>query len=95
MNERRLKVDEAAAVTRIEVSLLWRFAEEGLIAPSTEGYSEADLAELRRIRRLHDELELDYPAIEVVLRLTRRVRELHDELERLREELRRDPGIDP
>jgi len=84
MNGRRLKLEEAAAATRLEVSLLWQFAEEGWIAPSPEGYSEEDLIELRRIRRLHEQLELDYPAIEIVLRLTRRIRELQVELERLR-----------
>ena len=86
MNERRLKVEEAAAATRLEIRLLWQFAEEGWIAPSPEGYSEEDLNELRRIRRLHEQLELDFPAIEIVLRLTRRIRELQLELERLRME---------
>jgi hypothetical protein len=84
MSSRRFKVEEAAAATRIEVRLLWQFAEEGWITPSPEGYSEEDLAELRRIRRLHEQLELEYPAIEVVLRLTRRIRELQTELDRLR-----------
>lgn len=84
MNERRLKVEEAAAATRLEISLLWQFAEEGWMAPSPEGYSEEDLIELRRIRRLHEQLELDYSAIEIVLRLTRRIRELQSELDRLR-----------
>lgn len=84
MNEKRLKVEEAAAATRIEISMLWQFAEEGWISPSPEGYSEEDLAELRRIRRLHEQLGLDYSAIEIVLRLTRRIRELQIELERLR-----------
>lgn len=84
MNEKRLKVEEAAAATRIEISMLWQFAEDGWISPSPEGYSEEDLAELRRIRRLHEQLGLDYSAIEIVLRLTRRIRELQIELERLR-----------
>jgi len=52
--------------------------------PESEGpfYSEADLIRLRRVRRLINELGLNWAGVEVVMRLT-------DELEGLRLELSR------
>ncbi len=49
---------------------------------------EADLAELRRVRRLIEDLGLDYPAIEVVLRMRRRLLALQADMQRLQTELR-------
>jgi DNA-binding transcriptional MerR regulator len=80
---RRLTPDEAAAAARMDVQILWYYAEVGLIAAPSEGYSDSDLADLRRIRRLHDDLDLDHPAIEVMLRLCRRIQDLQTEIRRL------------
>jgi hypothetical protein len=41
------------------------------------------VAELRRVRRLHEDLGLDHPAIEIVLGMARRIRELQAEIRRL------------
>jgi hypothetical protein len=80
-----LDAQEAARLARLDVTIVWHYAEIGLIVPSEEeGYTEVELAELRRVRRLHDQLELDYPAIEIVLRMTRRIRELTEELRGLK-----------
>ena len=81
--QRRLNPDEAAAATHVDVSIVWRYAELGLITPSPEGYTEGDLAELRRVRRLREDLELDHPAIEIVLRMGRRIQALQTEIRRL------------
>lgn len=81
--ERRLDPGEAAAAARIDVGVVWHYAELGLIAPSPEGYSEHELAELRRVRRLREELELDHPAIEIILRMSRRIQSLQAEIRRL------------
>lgn len=82
-DENGLDAEEAARATRMDVTLVWHYAELGLITPSPRGYSEAEVAELRRVRRLHEDLGLDHPAIEVVLRMARRIRELQDEIRRL------------
>jgi DNA-binding transcriptional MerR regulator len=86
--ERRLNQEEAAAATGMDIHVVWRYAEVGLIPPSAEGYTESDLAELRRVRRLREDLELDHPAIEIVLRMCRRIQALQGELGRLERELR-------
>jgi|SRR5688572_22990506 DNA-binding transcriptional MerR regulator len=79
----RLTPDEAAAAARMDIRILWHYAEVGLINSPSEGYSDSDLAELRRIRRLHDDLDLDHAAIEVLMRLCRRITELQAEIRRL------------
>jgi DNA-binding transcriptional MerR regulator len=80
--------DEVARVTRMDVTLVWHYAELGLVTPSPEGYSEADVAELRRVRRLHEDLGLDHAAVEIVLQMGRRIRELSAEVRRLESERR-------
>ena len=89
---RLLDQDEAAAATALEVTVVRLCAESGLIAPR-QGYGEADLAELRRVRRLINDLGLDHPAIEVVLRMRRRLLALQAEVQRLETELRMSRGI--
>jgi DNA-binding transcriptional MerR regulator len=81
--QRRLNPDEAAAATNLEVSIVWHYADLGLIPSSPEGYTASELAELRRVRRLREELELDHSAIEIILRMRRRMRALQAEVQRL------------
>lgn len=70
-----------------------------------EPLSDADLAELRRIRRLQ-ELGVNMPGIEVILHMRQRIRALQTELERLErhwgrygwlalEDLERNPSAEP
>jgi DNA-binding transcriptional MerR regulator len=90
--QRRLHADDAAAATRVDVRVVRHYAALGLLRPSTEGYSDGDLAELRRVRRLRDELGLDHPAIEIVLRMRRRIQALQAEIRRLESTLPAAPG---
>jgi hypothetical protein len=53
-----------------------------------EGLNEADLCELRRVRRLTS-LGVNLHGVEIVLRMRRRIEELEAELEQLRAHLRR------
>ena len=79
----RLNLEEAAAITKVDVRIIQHYAELGLITPSAEGYTERDLAELRRVRRTREDLELDHPAIEIILRMRRRIHALQAEIRRL------------
>lgn len=90
--QRRLTPDEAAALSKVDLSIVWHYADLGLITPSPAGYSDDDLAELRRVRRLHQELELDHPAIEIILRMRHRIQVLQAELHRLEREVRSAPS---
>jgi len=93
IEQRRLNDEAAAEAVGMEVSILWRYAELELITPSPRGYSDDDLAELRRVRRLREELELDHGAIEIVLRMRRRIQALEAQLRYLERELRAAHGL--
>lgn len=90
MSERRLvlTLDEAATAAALEVAVVRYYVDLGLLAPPSHGYGEADLAELRRIRRLIDDLGFDLAAVEVVLRMRQRVLALQAEVRHLEAELR-------
>ena len=78
---------EAAQAAALEVAVVQMYAELGLIAPAPQGYSAADLVELRRARRLHSDLDLDHEAVAVLLRMRRRMVALQQEVRRLQSEL--------
>jgi DNA-binding transcriptional MerR regulator len=86
--QRRLNPDQAAAETQMEARVVWRYADLGLITPSAAGYGDADLAELRRVRRLHEDLELDHQAIEIILRMRRQIESLQADIRRLERAVR-------
>lgn len=81
----------AAQKARISMEFLSQCEVEELVeirvtASGEEGYSPADIYHLNRIRRLHEDLELNLPAVEVVLNLRQQVLDLRaqmDELEQL------------
>jgi hypothetical protein len=89
-----LTLDEAADAAALDVTIVRHVAELGLVAPP-DGYGEAELAELRRVRRLIDELDLTLPAVDVVLRMRQRMLALQAEVRRLESELRRGPRRRP
>jgi DNA-binding transcriptional MerR regulator len=81
-------IDEAADAAGLEVTIVRHYAELGLIAPAPQGYGAPELAELRCVRRLMDDLELDLPAVEVVLRMRRQILALQEQLRRIERERR-------
>ena len=77
---------QAAELARMSPEMLRRCEEEQLVAArpmvgGQPGYTAADIRRLARVRRLCEELELDMPAVEVVLHLRRQVLGLLAELE--------------
>jgi MerR family transcriptional regulator/heat shock protein HspR len=56
-----------------------RYVQRGLVG---EMLTEADLAELRRVRRLTD-LGVNLAGVEIILRMRRQIEELEAEVERL------------
>jgi DNA-binding transcriptional MerR regulator len=83
----------AARLAQISLEFLNQCERENLIQLQMmrgggRGLSVRDIRRLERIRRLQDDLELELPAIEIVLRMRRRTIELlrqMDEMERLME----------
>lgn len=93
MPVQHLSVEEVAVLTGLPATIIRRYAEVGLITPSPD-YTEVELRELRRVRRLVDDLGLNHEAIEILLRMRQRILVLEQELRQLRAELRarRAPG---
>ena len=78
---------ETADATQIEVQLIRRLQTAGLVEgvmihDEERRYREEDIAQLRRIRRLHRDLGVNLAGIEIILRLTARLEALQRERER-------------
>ncbi|HVB21178.1 MAG TPA: chaperone modulator CbpM [Ktedonobacteraceae bacterium] len=77
---------ETAEFSQMEVQMLRRLRHAGLIqgievADEEPRYNDADVALLRRIRRLHRDLGINLAGIEVILRLSAHIEALQRELE--------------
>jgi MerR family transcriptional regulator/heat shock protein HspR len=73
----------------MSVSTLRHLRASGLIeGQETEGellYSEEEIVQLRRIRRLQHDLGINLAGVEVIMRLLQRLEAVHQELEKARE----------
>jgi DNA-binding transcriptional MerR regulator len=87
MNDRMLPsadqpLESVAELVRVPPARIRYYVRIGLVTPSRVAgrriyFRDSELARLRKIRRLRDDLGLDTPGIEVALRLL-------DEIDRLR-----------
>ena len=87
MNDRLLRsadrtLESVAELVRVPPARIRYYVRIGLVTPSRVAgrrvyFGDSELARLRKIRRLHDDLGLDAAGIEVALRLL-------DEIDRLR-----------
>lgn len=74
-----ITVKRAARRAGVDVRVVRHCVEVGLMESELR---EADLAELRRVRRLMG-LGINLPGVEVILRMRWRIQELQEELHRL------------
>lgn len=82
----------AAQLAHISLDFLRRCERENIVRPRPlpgggAGYTAADIRRLARVRRLRYSLELDMPAVEVVLNLRQQVLELQRYLDQLELEM--------
>jgi len=82
----------AAKLAHISLDFLRRCERENIVRPrplpgGDVGYTAADIRRLARVRRLHQSLQLDMSAVEVVLHLRRQVIELQTLLDQLEMEM--------
>ena len=80
------ELDTAARLTRLPPARVRRYIRIGLVRPArVEGrkafFSDIELARLRTIRRLGEDLGLDPAGVEVVLRLVDEIRTLRAALD--------------
>ena len=79
-----LTIKRAARQARVDVTVVRHCIEVGVLK---EELTQADLAELRRVRRLRS-LGINLAGTEVILRMRRRIEALEAEIARLNRRLR-------
>lgn len=80
---------ETAAASHMAISAIRHLRELGLIEGKETGgeprYSEEEITQLRRIRRLQRDLGINLAGVEVILRLLKRLEATRQELEQERD----------
>jgi MerR family transcriptional regulator/heat shock protein HspR len=96
--EPRYVISIAARMVGVRTHTLRYYEKVGIVGPSRSRgnirlYSERDIAQLRRVKTLMDDLGVNLAGVEVIMRMMQRmlelqgqVQELEDELEQAREE---------
>jgi MerR family transcriptional regulator/heat shock protein HspR len=84
----------AARMVGMHAQTLRQYERIGLVEPKrTRGnvrmYSRSDVARLRQVQRLINDLGVNLAGAEVILRMSERMKEMEVEIERLRAELQR------
>lgn len=92
--EPRYVISVAAKILGIQTHTLRYYEKIGIIEPrrsqgNTRLYSERDVALLRRVKTLVDDMGVNLAGVEVILRMMQRMSELQNELERLESEVKR------
>jgi len=93
----RYVISIAAVMLGVQTYTLRYYEKIGIIEPSrSQGnirlYSDRDIAQLRRVKTLMDDLGVNLAGIGVILRLTQRVAELQRQMTELETELERTRG---
>ncbi|MFC1912713.1 MerR family transcriptional regulator [Chloroflexota bacterium] len=97
-NEPRYVISVAARMVGVQVHTLRYYERVGIIEPSrSQGnirlYSERDVALLRHMKNLIDDLGVNLAGVEVVLRMSQRMLELQNRVKELETELKRAKGV--
>lgn len=84
----------AARMVGMHAQTLRQYERVGLVEPKrTRGnirmYSRADVARLRQVQRLMNDLGVNLAGVEVILRMGERMHQMETEMVRLRDELQR------
>ncbi len=90
--EPRYVISVAARMLEVRTHTLRYYERVGIIEPrrsrgNVRLYSDRDIAVLQRVKTLVDDLGINLPGVEVVLRMIERVGELQNELEQARQEI--------
>jgi len=87
-------ISVAARILGIQTHTLRYYEKIGVIEPrrsqgNTRLYSEGDIALLRRVKTLVEDMGVNLAGVEVILRLMQRMNEMQNELEELESEVER------
>ncbi len=92
--EPRYVISIAAKMLSVQTHTLRYYEKIGIIEPprskgNIRFYSERDIARLRQVRTLMDDLGVNLAGVEVILRMAQRMAELQRHIEELKSEVKR------
>ena len=92
--EPRYVISVAARMLNMQTYTLRYYEKVGIIEPhrsrgNVRLYSDRDIAILQRVKALVDDMGINLPGVEVILRMMDHVNQLQSELEQMRDELQR------
>jgi MerR family transcriptional regulator, heat shock protein HspR len=92
--EPRYVISVAARMLDVHTHTLRYYERVGIIEPrrsrgNVRLYSDQDIALLKRIKTLVDDMGINLPGVEVILRMIQHVGELQSELENAQEEIKK------
>jgi MerR family transcriptional regulator/heat shock protein HspR len=95
--EPRYVISIAAKMLDTQTHTLRYYERVGIIEPHRSRgnirlYSDRDIALLQRVKSLVDDMGVNLPGVEVILRMMQRMTEIQNELEKAKEELRKHRG---
>jgi MerR family transcriptional regulator/heat shock protein HspR len=95
--EPRYVISVAAKMLDMQTYTLRYYERVGIIEPRRSSgnvrlYSDRDIALLKRIKALVDDMGINLPGVEVILRMIEHMSEMQKELEQAHEELRKQRG---
>jgi MerR family transcriptional regulator/heat shock protein HspR len=83
-------ISVAAKMVDMHPQTLRLYERLGLLKPARQGsnrlYSDQDIARLRQIQRLTQDMGVNLAGVEIILNLLERIEELQDEIERVRQQ---------
>jgi MerR family transcriptional regulator/heat shock protein HspR len=97
--EPRFVISIAARMVGVQTHTLRYYERVGIIDPSrSKGnirlYSERDIAQLRRVKTLMEELGINLAGVEVILHMMQRMSELQHHVEELESELKKSGEVE-
>ena len=96
-NEPRYVISIAAKMLNMQTYTLRYYEKVGIIEPrrsrgNVRLYSDRDIALLQRVKTLVDDMGVNLPGVEVILRMMQRMGEMQQQLEEAQDELRKHKG---
>jgi MerR family transcriptional regulator/heat shock protein HspR len=96
-NEPRYVISIAAKMLNMQTYTLRYYEKVGIIEPrrsrgNVRLYSDRDIALLQKVKTLVDDMGVNLPGVEVILRMMQRMVEMQHQLEQAQEELRQHEG---
>ena len=96
-NEPRYVISIAAKMLDTQTYTLRYYEKVGIIEPrrsrgNVRLYSDRDIALLQRVKTLVEDMGVNLPGVEVILRMMQRMGEMQQQLEQAQEELKRQKG---